>query len=326
MVSNRVCAVVVTYNRKNLLLQCLEALRKQTRPLEGMLIVDNASTDGTPEILLDSGYIGELPPTGISEAWEHEHEMKNLHDGNPLRVYYVRMPQNTGGAGGFHEGMKRAYEKGYDWIWVMDDDAEPASDALEWLLKPEFSHNDKVYALASIVIDPCGNIDFTCRRLFLSEKLAEYPLGPEYYERDLFETDTVSFVGMLVARKAIKEVGLPEKSFFIYYDDTEYSLRIKFIGGKIYTIPKSRIVHKSRQPTNPRKDPLSWRFYYGRRNMIYTYRKYGRSNARFYWRLLLMTLRTQIGILLFRKDKLKSTCVLWKSLFDGLRGQLGKTI
>ena len=64
-----VCAVVVTYNRKNLLLECLEALLKQTRPIDAMYIIDNFSSDGTPETLKENGYITNLPPDDISEPW-----------------------------------------------------------------------------------------------------------------------------------------------------------------------------------------------------------------------------------------------------------------
>ncbi|MGB9767171.1 MAG: glycosyltransferase [Sulfurihydrogenibium sp.] len=125
-----VCAVVVTYNRKQLLIECLESLRKQTRPVQGIYLIDNASTDGTPDLLLEKGYINELPPKSLSEPWEKEFEIKNLTDGSPIRLHYVRMHENTGGAGGFHEGVKRAYEKRYDWLWLMDDNTIPTNEVL----------------------------------------------------------------------------------------------------------------------------------------------------------------------------------------------------
>jgi len=126
-----VCAVVVTYNRKDLLIECLEGLRRQTRPVDAIYLVDNASTDGTPELLLEKGYIKELPPLNIVEPWEKEFEVENLVDHQSIKIYYVRMNENTGGAGGFYEGMKRAYEKTYDWFWLMDDDVEPDPNCLQ---------------------------------------------------------------------------------------------------------------------------------------------------------------------------------------------------
>src|SRR5258708_30897142 len=103
-----VAAVIVTFNRKGLLIECLEAVRGQTRPCERVFIIDNASTDGTPELLADEG----------------------LLDGS---IEYVRLPVNTGSAGGFHEGMRRAYEAGYDWLWLLDDGGRTAPHRLEAL-------------------------------------------------------------------------------------------------------------------------------------------------------------------------------------------------
>ncbi len=298
----KVAAVVVTYNRKELLRECLQALLKQTRPLDEIIVIDNASTDGTDEMVPK-----QFP-----------------------QVTYVRLPENIGGAGGFHEGMKLAYERGYDWIWVMDDDAVPEGDALEQLLKSELLQETDVYALASVVLNPDGSISAIHRRLFDPTRVLEQPIALEYYDRNYFETDTVSFVGMLVSRKAIAEIGLPLKDFFIYYDDTEYSLRIRSHGGRIFTLPKSRILHKTAggemQYVEKRCAPLSWRNFYARRNQLYTYRKYRDIGFKFYLKLFVSTLKSQVGIMLFRRRKLASTKMLWLSIFDGFRGKLGKSI
>ncbi len=104
-----VAAVIVTFNRKHLLGKCLEAVRAQTRPCERLFIIDNASSDGTFEFLAAQGFLDES-------------------------TEYVRLPVNSGSAGGFHEGMRRAYEAGFEWLWLMDDDGCPASDCLERLL------------------------------------------------------------------------------------------------------------------------------------------------------------------------------------------------
>jgi len=126
-----VCAVVVTYNRKSLLIECLEALKSQTRPVQAIYLIDNASTDGTPEYLLEKGFIKDLLNKKLKEPWEKEYEINNVLDGNSIKLFYLRMHENTGGAGGFYEGVKRGYEKGYDWLWLMDDDTIPTKSALE---------------------------------------------------------------------------------------------------------------------------------------------------------------------------------------------------
>ncbi len=124
--SPKVAAVVPTYNRKTLLETCLVALTRQTHPLSGIYVVDNASTDGTADIVL-------------AEFQGH--------------VNLIRMSTNTGSAGGYREGLRRAYEDGYDWIWTMDHDAEPAEDALEQLLSSAAAEDSNVGILSSVVLD-----------------------------------------------------------------------------------------------------------------------------------------------------------------------------
>src|SRR5690606_27933775 len=97
-----------------------------TRPLQAIYIIDNASTDGTPELLHRMGYTPS--PQGGTLTLETPGNQEKV------KIIHIRLPENTGGAGGFHEGVKRAYNDGYDWIWLMDDDAEPLEDALEKLL------------------------------------------------------------------------------------------------------------------------------------------------------------------------------------------------
>ncbi|MCB9247374.1 MAG: glycosyltransferase [Ignavibacteriales bacterium] len=105
----KIAAVVVTYNRLGLLKECIDSLRGQTRKLDEIIVVNNDSKDGTKEWL------------------EEQKDVTKIHQ------------ENLGGAGGFHNGMKAAYEKGYDWIWLMDDDCLPKLNALEYLFTTEYN-------------------------------------------------------------------------------------------------------------------------------------------------------------------------------------------
>ena len=297
----RIAAVVVTYNRKNLLRECLNALCSQTRSLDAIIVVDNASTDGT----------GAMVPSEFPS------------------VRHVSLPENIGGAGGFHEGMKLAYELGHDWIWIMDDDARPDSNALDALLQPDLLQDPSIYALTSTVLNPDRSISLIDRRLLHPPMQSPRPVGRHHYgEKESFEIDLATFVGILFGRHAIAELGLPDKEFFIYSDDFEYSLRIRSSGGKIVNVPNSRILHNrgQTQDKGPFTAPLSWRSYYMRRNLIFTYRKYGFFGIASCLKLFLKTARTQIGILLLRRKKVESTRLLWSAIAHGLKGKLGKTI
>ena len=107
MSTQRVCAIVVTFNRKQLLRECLHSILAQTRLPDAILVVDNASTDGTPALLAE--------------------EFPNL--------CVLRMADNRGGSAGFHAGMRWAFERGFDWFWVMDDDIEAYPHALGAMLE-----------------------------------------------------------------------------------------------------------------------------------------------------------------------------------------------
>jgi len=104
---NTVAAVVVTYNRKDKLGTVLDSLLAQTQLPDWIIVVNNASTDGTEQML--------------ASYTDHD------------RVIVHTLPENVGGAGGFAAGMARGYELGADFVWIMDDDCYPNRDALEEL-------------------------------------------------------------------------------------------------------------------------------------------------------------------------------------------------
>jgi len=327
-----VCAIVVTYNRKELLLECLKALRKQTRPIDAIYLIDNASSDGTPKILFDNGYISELPPNNLKEPWEKEFKIKNLANGAIINLHYVRMSRNTGGAGGFYEGVKRAYEKGYDWLWLMDDDAEPEKDALEKL--DEYFDQRDISALSSIVKDTNGKINIYHRGFIKFNKIFpgfQNPLPVEKYLSPYVEIDFSSFVGIIINKETIKKFGFPRKEFFIYGDDAEYCIRLRQFG-KILLVTNSIIVHKDKtsEIINTKKflgrvflrvsyDKL-WLTYFGTRNLIWLGRRYTTNKMLFYGRMFRNYIMSIAGILLFDDHKIKRIKFLTNSYLDGLRG------
>lgn len=261
--NSKVAAVVVTFNRKALLLECLDALLKQTYPVDRIYLVDNASNDGTPDSLVEAGYIGHP------------------------QIEYVRLPENTGGAGGFYEGMKLAHQGAFDWVWVMDDDAEPMLDALALLLstKAPGALNDCA-GLCGVKVGLGGLPQYVHRGRFDSG-VGPIPLTEAEATTEQ-SISYASFVGLLINTKAIDRVGYPLPDFFIWFDDVEYCQRLRRVGS-IYYNPKSVILHKDNaQPAskmkgglwsyirNYKKTPLSnqWKALCGFRNHTYVMRKY----------------------------------------------------
>ncbi|MCH4220380.1 MAG: glycosyltransferase family 2 protein [Eggerthellaceae bacterium] len=194
----RIAAVVVTYNRVNLLLQCIEALKSQRFDSSStsldILIIDNASTDGTEQTLKPLANDGE--------------------------IMYYNTGSNLGGAGGFNYGMKQAVSAGYDDLWVMDDDCLPHDDALQALLNADAHLKGHYGYLSSVVRWTDGSI---CRM-----NVQRHPLNTDItdFTLQLQPCTLASFVSLFVPASIVAEVGLPIKDFFIWTDDWDFTRRI----------------------------------------------------------------------------------------------------
>lgn len=239
--------LVVTYNRKELLAENIHAMLAQTCRDYDYYVIDNASTDGT-------------------EAYVHE-----LIASDP-RLHYIRLDQNSGGAGGFYHGMREILTHGNPdckYTWIMDDDAMPEPESLAEIVTAAEQIGDENFSyLASNVLwidgSPCPMNECHAVRRRSAGSSDAYT-----------EIDYSSFVGCLVNNAVARQIGLPIPEFFIYMDDAEYTLRLSATRPAYY-IPDSRIIHK--MPNNASTgietappDKLD-RFSYGYRNRVYCYR------------------------------------------------------
>lgn len=237
-----IAAVVVTYSRKGLLIKCLDALMNQTYPLDAIYIIDNASSDGTPELLIERGYINKTLSPG-KEPIEDMKTIKLSAFDKTIDIHYVRMNENTGGAGGFHEGVKRGYEAGYDWLWLMDDDVAVGLESLMVQL-----HITKRYALmvsGALVIDSCDNSKLSGALQEPITKRIWYKVDDTKSYGEIIRDQAVFFNGILINKKVINQIGFPKKEFFIWGDEVEFFYRIKKQGFPVATVLNSLIYHPS---------------------------------------------------------------------------------
>lgn len=313
-----ISAVVVTYNRKELLSKCICSLLNQTIKLNTIYIIDNNSTDNTEDLLLEKGIITEL---------SDNNESTNIID--ETLINYIKLPENIGGAGGFYEGVKRAYDDGSQWIWIMDDDAFPTKTCLEELI-PYTTLEDTV-ALASLKVDLDGNILYHHRGYFnFNHGLPiQEPITYEDTLQETKEIDMVSFVGLLINRKAISEIGFPKKEFFIHADDLEYCIRLRSVG-KIRLINKSIIKHAEGsvkgtftktfmgKKVNRRPFDKLWINFFMPRNLIWIGKKYSTNKISFYTTILKNYILTIIGIIIFDDNKIRRIRFYTNSYKDGL--------
>ena len=285
MRNDRVAAVVVTYKRLPLLKKCIERVRAQTTPCD-ILVVNNASTDGTAE-------------------WLAERETNNS------RLHVKNTGENLGGAGGFNKGMRWAVEAGYDCLWLMDDDCLPEPDALEKLLEADTLLGGEYGWLSSRCLWTDGsvcNMNLQRKTPYRDIDGFTFPLTP---------CVMASFVSLFLRAETVRLFGLPIKEFFIWSDDWEYTRRISR-EWPCYVAAASRVVHamKSNTVVNIATDTPErlerYRCFY--RNDVYLYRREGLRG----W-LWLLAKDGWHSAQVIRHGKLPRLRVIWRGFREGLR-------
>lgn len=240
MTTRTVAAVVVTYNRRDLLVECLNALRAQSRPLDRIIVVDNASTDGTAEML-----------AGITEP-----------------VHVVSLTRNTGGAGGFAAGLAVAVAEEVDAVWLLDDDTIPEPGSLAELVRVRDGYPGPTPALtASRVVWTDGrDHPMNTPRTRPGADPASVEAAASVGARPV---RSASFVSILVDAAAARRTGLPVADYFLWNDDFEYTARLLRTGVGLYC-PTSVVLHKTRSFGSTDADP-GRRFYYEVRNKVWMF-------------------------------------------------------
>lgn len=296
----KITAVVVTFNRLELLKQGIECLRKQQK-LTDIIVVNNGSTDGTREWL----------------------------DAQPGLL--VVHQDNVGGSGGFYTGIERAYSEGADWIWCMDDDVFPHPDCLDRLLpytdRPEvgilsprrllegkvFTHEFQHFNFTN----PVGSLH-GC-------KLAKQQVN------QATEIVGADFEGPFISRRVVEKIGLPNRELFIFCDDTDYCLRTHLAGFKLLYIPEALMdKHKffSNDTWTSRNRKKKWKRYYQVRNEAYLNHHYGRNFGVRYLRSFIGVAGYIIPALLSMPFtdawQWKDLSMLWTAYQDGIHERLGK--
>lgn len=306
--SEKVCAIVVTFKRPQLLKNCLRALQNQTRSPDEILVVDNASNDGTLEMMAQQFPAAKTLPLGA----------------------------NLGGAGGFHHGMKWAMDNGFDFVLVMDDDGVPDKNCLETLLQKSLflSQKNKQPVVCGA---RCVQIDDEERLAFpspLRGEFGESTRDVKVLQNALNEERVLpgwaSFMnGVLFPCTIVEKVGLPRAEMFIWGDEVEYGKRIKAGGFEIVMVfdavhrhPADRIEWRTVLHPNLSvfAGKLDWKAFCFFRNSGLVAKNYGRGKG------ITMLLRYALFYLLWRRFDVRAWRFFLQAYTAGWRGDFSKKV
>lgn len=239
-----ICVVITTFNRLDKLKIALKKYEEQTKLPKYIIVVNNNSNDGTKEYL---------------DKWQ---KVKNK-----INKKVINLEQNTGGSGGFYTGLKESLKNDSDWVWVSDDDAFPQKNCFE-LAEKYVNENDSkdISAICGTIINR-GKIDLMHRRRVRKGLLIirQSTVKAYEYKKESVKLDMFSYVGTLINKKKMKQVGLTEKDYFIYFDDSEHSFRLSKVGN-IILLPNMIINHDG--PLSTLSDGVNWKYYYLIRNTL----------------------------------------------------------
>ena len=284
---NKIASVVVTYNRKDLLIECLDHLLGQTFEKFDILLIDNHSTDHTKDAI--------------------ESYLKNP------RIIYKDTGSNLGGAGGFQYGLKEAYNLKYEYVWLMDDDSLPKPDALLKLVEAYKELDHPGFLSSKVLWTDSELCKINIQRSSLTKNITEFNV--KYIQAAI-----ASFVSLYVSMDVVKDVGLPIKEFFIWTDDWEYTRRISR-KYKCYVVTDSEVIHKTKSNTGANiaidSEERIERYRYAYRNEMYLYKREGFRG------MLHILARTPLHIsrVLLRSKSKKShkIGIILKSTWEGIK-------
>ncbi len=295
--------VIVTYNRLELLKECIACCLQQTLPFHKIIVVDNCSTDGTGQYL---------------KQFESDE-----------RFIIETQDSNLGGAGGFCEGLKTVAHQDVDWTLIIDDDAMIEKDYIEQCDALIRRYPNIAACSGTVLTD--GVIQQNHRRMIASDLLhleKNVPLAA--YKHKNFRYDLATFCGLMISRKALHKIGFPKAEYFIWYDDTEYSMRLRKFGG-IVNVNAAKLNHKTKLPEDDKRGffaRMNWRTYYGHRNRFDAVRSHCKRITEL---VIILEFAVFIAcgycmqLLPDKREQGKYVVQMMKdAMYDGYHGRLGK--
>lgn len=291
--------VVVTYNRSHLLSRLLDSIERMDPKPGHVVIIDNASSDDTTEVV------------------------ESYRDRIGVEIVYRRLDENTGGSGGFSEGMKTAYELGSEWMWLMDDDVEVLPEGLARMgaWAPHFK------SIQGRRYDYDGSEFYWQYRVSVPLGIP-IPFAPADFDESGFRPmNSGCFEGMFIHRSIVQQIGLPDPRFFIYWDDTIYgwlaSLKTRCVIVDEFVLQRTREIKQwdmGIRHFNASSDMYRYYIMRNRGIMKHYYAAHGKYRPAYFAVGTAATFAKELLRLAFveRKVTRKGWTNLWRGLRDGI--------
>ena len=227
----KIAVVIVTFNRCDELVKTISAIRNQGILENDIIVINNNSSDNT----------------------------KNILDSNFKNIQSIHLNENIASAGGFSKGMQTAYEKGYDWVWLFNDDSRPVEGSLKSIL--EHLNSDKI----QIGLLKIANKDDNNKAVLLYWNGVRKPVSVDV-SNDIVKTDLITFDGCIISKKTIEKIGYCDPLYFMGTYEFDYCLKAKDAGIGVYTLPNGLIEDGKLGGKN---GTPPWRQYYNTRNHLW---------------------------------------------------------
>ncbi len=289
-----VYVVTVNWNNAPDTLACLESLSHLTYPNYRLLEVENGSTDNSPE--------------RITEAFP--------------QVEQLRIPENLGFAGGFNAGIRHALKNGAEFVFIVNNDTLAAPGLLEPLV--EAASAPDVGAVAPLIFyadEPervwsagAGRSRWTLELTENHGRTMRFDSSAPPIAREF-----LSGCALLLKKEVLEKAGLLDEGFFLYYEDSDYSLRLRQAGYRLLLVPQAKLWHKVSRSSLGSDSPGER--YWMARSSVRFFRKHVRG-----WRWLVVVpwragsaLKTTLRLL--RRGSFRAAWYYWRGLQDGIRNE-----
>lgn len=300
-----VAIILLNWNAYHDTVECLYSLEKLSYQNFHVFLVDNDSKDQSYE---------RLRADQLSGAFS-------------IPLTMIQSGGNIGCAGGNNVGMKAAYEQGYEYLWMLNNDTIADQHSLTRLVE-EMESDKEIGIVGSKIINMNNNLVW-----FAGGSINQYlgtskPYGIDQPESEKFnerkEVDFVVGCSMLFRRELIELIGWLDEDYFIYYEDTDWNLKAKKAGMKIVYVPDSLIYHKESSSTKSEELSPHYAYYLMRNGYLFVKRnnpKY-KGIALFYMAYRIVKFHL---LYVFNKDnKLKRSRMIFKGALHGVRNQIGQ--